>query len=566
MKKLIPIIIAIALICVIVGVNFGKSIFEKYSYGQDRADLNEYFGIFSQSDVSIILQDEIVENKAKLRNGVVYFDQDTIEEFFTNRFYVDTNENLLLYTTAVTTVKSELESNTYTGDGINASEDYVIAFVEKDKLYIAADFVKKVCNFSYELFENPYRIQLYTEWGEKTVAEIKSDTQVRWKAGVKSEILTDVYKGDVVELLEELDTWQKVKTSDGFIGYVEGFRLGTSSVEKEVAVNDALSDDFPSLTRDKKINLTWHNMEYPQDGGDLINILAYAKEVNVVSPTWFWIEDNNGTVSEIGNANYVETAHKMGIEVWALISDFHAGTDIDMNEVLGYTSKRIELENYLVNAVLAYGADGINIDFEKINSKAAPSYVQFIRELSLLCHAKNLVLSVDVAPPTEYTAHYNRGAQSLFVDYLIIMGYDEHYAGDPEAGSVSSIGWMKDGIENTLKYVPANKVINAVPFYTRVWKTTGGDVTSEAVTMQVSYDFISSNGIETQWDEATNQNYGEMNRGDTLYQVWLEDKDSMQIRLNVMSAYKLGGVASWCAGQEVPEIWDLFENYMKAAN
>ncbi len=216
----------------------------------------------------------------------------------------------------------------------------------------------------------------------------------------------------------------------------------------------------------------------------------------------------------------------------------------------------------LVSDALSYGVDGINIDFEKIKSEAAPHYIQFIRELSLVCHENNLILSVDVAPPTAYTAHYNRKAQSLFVDYLIIMGYDEHYAGDPEAGSVSSIGWMKDGIENTLKYVPANKVINAVPFYTRVWKTSGGDVTSEAVTMATSFDFINRNNITTKWDENTNQNYGEMTADGIFYQVWLEDEDSLEIRLNVMKAYNLAGIASWCIGQEEAGMWNLIENYM----
>lgn len=563
MKKLIPVIIAIVLIFVIVGVSFGKTIYDKYSYGQDRADLNEYFQIFGPSDISIILQDELIEAKGLLRNGDVYFDQDTIEELFTDRFYVDTNENLLLYTTAETTIVSELESKSYTNKGEEKSESYIISFVDKDKLYIAAEYIKKVCNFSYELFKDPNRVQVYTEWSDKRVADVKSDTQVRWKAGVKSEILTDVAKGDVVELLDEIDTWTKVKTSDGFIGYLETFRLSSARIEQETPVTGALNDVFTSLTEERKINLTWHNMEYPQDGAALRNIMANAKEVNVVSPTWYWFTDDEGNFESLANADYVESAHNMGMEVWALISDFHYGTDIDMHEVLSYTSKRTRIINELVSSALSYGVDGINIDFEKIKADAAADYVQFIRELSLVCHENNLILSVDVAPPTAYTAHYNRKAQSLFVDYLIIMGYDEHYAGDPEAGSVSSINWMKDGIENTLKYVPANKVINAVPFYTRVWKTSGGEVTSEAVTMAISFDFINRNGIQTTWDEATSQNYGEMTADGILYQVWLEDEDSLEVRLNVMSAYNLAGIASWCVGQEEPVMWDLIENYMQ---
>ena len=169
--------------------------------------------------------------------------------------------------------------------------------------------------------------------------------------------------------------------------------------------------------------------------------------------------------------DYTAAAHDMGLEVWALISDFHTGVEIDDYEILSYTSKRRNLVNELVASVLSYGADGINVDFEYVTSQCADHYVQFIRELAIACHENGLVISVDNYVPTEYTAHYNRHSQGEFVDYIIIMGYDEHYKGSPEAGSVSSIPWMQKGIETTVNLVPKERVINAVPFYTRVWKT-----------------------------------------------------------------------------------------------
>ena len=149
-----------------------------------------------------------------------------------------------------------------------------------------------------------------------------------------------------------------------------------------------------------------------------------------------------------------------------------------------------------------------------------------------------------------------------FADYIIIMGYDEHYKGSPEAGSVSSVPWMQKGIEDTLKYVPKERVINAVPFYTRVWMTEGEELKSEAVTMETSQDFLTRNGLTATWNEATYQNYAEATLGNVFYQVWMEDKDSMQVRLNVMKQTEIAGVASWKLGQETPDIWDLMELYM----
>ena len=181
--------------------------------------------------------------------------------------------------------------------------------------------------------------------------------------------------------------------------------------------------------------------------------------------------------------------------------------------------------------------------------------------MALACHANNLVLSVDNYVPTAYTSFYNREEQGKFADYVIIMGYDEHYAGS-DAGSVSSMPWMVKGIQDTVDVVPAEKVINAIPFYTRVWKTVGDETTSEAVTMQVAADFLARNGLEAKWDDATNQNYAEATIGGTFYQVWMEDLDSLKVRLNVIKESGIAGVAEWKLGQEIPEVWDLIEAYM----
>ncbi len=559
MKKVIPVIIAIVLIIIIGYMSFGKKIVDRYSYGTDRADLNDYFKIYSSSDIPIILQDARIDVYAHKIDGVIYFDQSMIEDYFTERFYVDTNENLLLYTMSDSTVSAELGGKTYTKDGETFTENYITCLVKDDTLYIAADYLKKFVNFSYEVFPEPDHMQLYTEWGRKTVADIKADTQVRWLAGVKSAILTDVAKDDVVEVLEVMDTWTKVKTKDSFIGYVENSKLTNERFEDETPVNDAFSDELICLVRDHKINLTWHNIEFPQDGADLKQALANTRSVNVVSPTWYRLSDNDGNFKNVANANYVDYAHGRGIEVWPLVSNLDY--KVDLYEILAYTSKRNRLVTELVADVVSRGADGINLDFENVPVAVSTHYVQFVRELGVECHKYNLVLSVDNYVPTEYTAHYNRHEQAKFADYIIIMGYDEHYVGSA-AGSVSSIPWMEKGIKDTINYVPARQVINAVPFYTRVWTTKGNEVTSQAVTMEVSQNFLTKNKIKPAYDDATKQNYGEVTIGKELWQVWLEDADSIKIRLNVMQAAGIAGVASWKLGQETPDIWTVIEAYM----
>ena len=563
MKKVIPVIVAIALIIIVVGVSFGKEIYDKYSYGQDWEDLNEYYTIISKDQVPIVLNSAIVPESGKEIDGALYFDYDTVCEYFTGRFYIDLNENLLLYTNPETTFVTEIGTDVYSDGTEEKTFPSVIALTKGDTLYIAVDYVKKFVNFSYERFEDPLRMVIYTEWDATKYADINKETKVRKKGGVKALILCDIAEGDTVEILEPMDEWTKVMTHDGFIGYVENKRLTNEREETPVAVTDVPEETFTSLRRDHKINLTWHNMEYPQGGAELRTAMNYVESVNVVSPTWFYLTDNDGNFKSLGNTDYVNAAHNMGAEVWALISNFHSGVDVSTLEVLSYTSKRKALIDSLVATTLSFGADGINLDFENMDSATTYHFVQFVRELSLECHKNNLVLSVDNYVPTEYTAHYNRREQGLFADYLIIMGYDEHYAGSPVAGSVSSIPWMQKGIEDTVALVGAEKVINAVPFYTRVWKETDGEVKSEAIDMKVQADFIARNGLTTTWNEETYQNYGEFESGGTNYKIWLEDTDSLSVRLNVMETLNIAGIASWCLGQETPDVWPLISAYMQ---
>ncbi len=560
MKKAIPVIVAIALILIIGGAYFGIQVLEKYSYSKEYADLNEYYALGGAEDTAIVLQDERIEEKAKFHDGCYYFDYATVRKYLNDRFYVDKTEGLLLYTTAVDTIRTEIGSKTYLQDGAEAQESYVLSYYEGETLYIAADYVKKFTNFSYEAFTEPNRMQVYTQWGEIKTASIKKNTAVRVKGGVKSDILKKVKKEDKVVILEEMETWTKVKTADAVIGYVENKRLSEAEVSEQIPVTDYVEPEFTSLTRDYKINLAWHQVWSADANSTLSNVMASTKAVNVISPTWFSLSDNEGNFTDIGSASYVEQAHNMGLEVWGLIDNF--STEIDTKVILSSTTKRTYLITNLVQTAKNYGLDGINIDFEQVVTEAGDDYIQFIRELSVVCRKEGIVLSVDNYVPSDYTKHYHREEQGRFVDYVIIMGYDEYYSGSGEAGPVASIDFVRDGIADTVAVVPENKVINAVPFYSRIWKTIGGAVDCESVAMDVATEFIANNGIETYWNEETSHNYGEAQIGETFYQVWLEDTQALQDKLNVMKQYNLGGVAGWKLGLENAAVWDLIEAYM----
>lgn len=563
MKKIIPVLVAIVLILIIAAVGFGTVLIDKYSYSKERADLNSYFGITGEDDVPIILQDAQIEEHARIWDNVCYFDFATVHLYFNDRFYEDRAENLLLYTTPDAIIRTDIGSTVYeTSTGESQDAGYVIARYEGDVLYVAADYVKQYANFSYELFTEPYRMQIYTQWEEQQAADITRDTQVRYQGGIKSDILTDAAQGDRVIILEEMENWTKVKTQDAFIGYVENKRLSEKYVEEPVPVTDYVEPEYASQTRDHKINLAWHAV-YSVEGNDtLTGLLSTTQSVNVICPTWFILTDNAGNFSSLASESYVSKAHEMGLEVWGLISNLSDSVTVDMYELLSRTSTRTYLIENLVSTALAYGLDGINIDFEHISDKTGEAFIEFIRELSIPCRANGIVLSIDNYVPMGFNSHYHREEQGIVADYVIIMGYDEHYSDSEEAGSVASINFVENGIAKTVEEVPPEKVINGIPFYTRIWETNGTTVTSQVVNMEMAAEYLNNHGIEKQWDEETCQNYGEYQSGNSYFQVWLEDADSIRVKLSVMDQYQIGGVAEWRLGLEEPMVWEVIAEYM----
>lgn len=562
-KKLIPTLFAIVLILLIAGVAVGSKVYEKYSYSSEQADKDAYFNIEADDEVAIILQDEIVEEKGRLLGTTLYFDFDTVEKYFTDRFYVNETEGVLLYTNATDVLKINIGEGSdvqYVSE-VGNTLGYKAAIYEDDTLYVAADYIKKFVNLSYELFDGPLHVQVYTQWDAYTEATINKDTNVRLKGGVKSEILEEANKDTKVRVLEEMESWSKVKTGTGYIGYVENKFLSDALTVQPTPVTDVPELVFPSVTHEGTVNMAFYQVFSAEANGNPREVLASTKGVNVISPTWYRLEGNEGLFTSISSADFVLRAHDMGVEVWALVTDVDS-EGIDFYTLLSSSIHRKTLIDGLMAEVDSLGLDGINIDFEQVGSDSGEDFVQFLRELSIETRKRGVVLSVDNYVPTEYTAHYNRKEQGLVVDYVVIMGYDEYYAGIGQAGSNASIDYVENGIIKTKEDVPAEKIINAVPFYTRVWENTSEGAKASTLTMANQADWVASTGVTPTWLEEYCQNYVEYTNGDgNTVQCWLEDTESIKVKLQVMEAQGIAGVACWKLGIEDAAIWDVMEQY-----
>lgn len=574
MKKALPVIIALVLIIIIGGVAFGGKLIDKYSYSKELADLDEYYGVTNgagleaDGNLAIVLQDEMIEEQAVVRDGMVYFDQNMVRDFFNDTFYVDAGEQKLLFTTATDTKMALFgEKGYYDGEGAHQT-DYVVCYAAEDKVYIAAEYARKFANFSYERFDR--HLQLYTEWGVATIYTIGKNTQLRVQGGIKSPILRELAAGEKVELVEEMESWSKVKTSDSMIGYVENKRLTNLDTEVETPVTDYVQEEYTSVSMEGRVNLGWHAIGGAGGNDTLADMVKEGKGINVIAPTWFSLKDSDGELfRSYASAKYVERAHGYGLKVWGVWDDFNYRLDnqtqVDSYGILSSTTRRQAMAQNMVDTAMELGLDGINIDFEELTDEARPHFNQFLRELSVLCRKNGLVLSVDDKVPLNSLNTQRFDIQGLVVDYVIMMGYDEHWGGCQEAGSVASMEFVTGGLDRILEHVPAKKVINALPFYTRLWKTEGTAVTDTAIPVRNVEECLKNYGktLEmAEWDEALCQNYIEW-QGDnnTLYQMWIEDTESLRVKLNAMGARNIGGVAVWRLGFGTKAAWELTAAY-----
>ena len=561
--RVVPVMFALLLFILIGGFAAGRFLYQKYSPSKEMADLNEYFGLESDQDMAVVVNQENVGDMARLIDGKVYVHVDTVAQYIDDRYYWDATENLYLYALPKELVSVGVGSSSYTVAKASQDEGYVILRADGSDAYVALDFLQKYTNFTYQYWEEPNRVRIVTAFGSKDIITVQKDTAVRWKAGIKSDILSKVSKGTELFVLdepEEIDQWTRVLTEDGFIGYIRDSKISDIG-QKEETAPEFTEPEYTSISKDYKINMTWHQVTNMEANNYLLNKIADAKGLTTISPTWFSIADTDGNISSLASQSYVTYAHQQGLEVWGLVDNFKDG--VSTYETLSRTSSRQRLVNQLTAAAIQYGLDGINVDFELIAQDCARAYIEFIRELSIMCRINGIVLSVDNYVPTASSDHYNRAEQGVFADYVIIMGYDEHYSGSEEAGSVASYPYVEQGIQKMLEEVPKEKVINAVPFFTRFWKTdVEGSVTSEAIGMDEEDVKVQNNNAEKVWNETCKQYYVEFDYDGSTYQMWMEEENSIEEKMKLIKQYDLAGVSSWRLGYERSSIWDVILKYV----
>lgn len=557
-KKAAPVLVVLILIVLVGAAGVGSFLINRYKPGTEYMAGNEYFNLTDENSVALIQNGELLEEQAVLIGGEPYAAYTYVESQLNSCFYWDEETKGILLTTSggVQTLLLGDAAVAKTPGGQPAVQQ------ESDgKFYISLDVVKEYTDLDYAYYSDPNRVVIRNEWDGVEQAMVQSGTaQVRQKGGIKSLILADVQKGDTLLYLENLDNWCKVMTADGYTGYIQTEDI---SEPEAIEARTAKKDSYERITRDHKINLVWHQSTSTESNDAMAEMTAEMTGVNVISPTWFSVTDGTGTISSLASADYVKLAHDAGREVWGLIDNFNEAFDETTD--LAYASVRSRIIEQLLAEAASCGMDGINVDFENLKEAGIPHYLQFLRELTSAAHAQNLVVSVDTPVPQAYTMYYQRGEQARFVDYMIVMAYDEHFAGSEEAGSVSSLPFVQQAVEEMTRVMPADQVICGIPFYTRVWTEKFGQsaITSEVLGMDGAKNYAKENQMTETWDASLGQNVATVETSDARYTIWMEDEQSMEEKLKVIQSADLAGVAEWKLGFECADVWSLISEYIE---
>lgn len=557
-KKAAPVLVVLILIVLVGAAGVVSFLINRYKPGTEYMAGNEYFNLTDENSVALIQNGELLKEQAVLIGGEPYAAYTYVESQLNSCFYWDEETKGILLTT------SGGVQTLLPGDAAVAKTPGGQPAVQQESdgtVYISLDVVKEYTDLDYAYYSDPNRVVIRNEWDGVEQATVQSDTaQVRQKGGIKSLILADVQKGDTLLYLENLDNWCKVMTADGYTGYIQTEDI---SEPEAIEARTAKKDSYERITRDHKINLVWHQSTSTESNDAMAEMTAEMTGVNVISPTWFSVTDETGTISSLASADYVKLAHDAGREVWGLIDNFNEAFDETTD--LAYASVRSRIIEQLLAEAASCGMDGINVDFENLKEAGIPHYLQFLRELTSAAHAQNLVVSVDTPVPQAYTMYYQRGEQARFVDYMIVMAYDEHFAGSEEAGSVSSLPFVQQAVEEMTRVMPADQVICGIPFYTRVWTEKFGQsaITSEVLGMDGAKNYAKENQMTETWDASLGQNVATVETSDARYTIWMEDEQSMEEKLKVIQSADLAGVAEWKLGFECADVWSLISKYIE---
>lgn len=496
-----------------------------------------------------------LKNDVLVKDDVVYISQDDVENFFDGDIYYDSKYDQIVTTSdtkvaALPIGKKQIEINS---SKVNL---YAETIEENGEYYIPfSEISKSVYNVETKYVKNTDTVVIVSLDRKLVYANSSKDNKVKYQPTFFSKTVDTIKRGDNVTVVTTEDTnngWTKITTENGKIGYVK---------DKTLVNAQAVREDFELDKQiDGKVSLAW---DYFSEYASAPTRTGKIEGVNVVSPAFISLkQQGKGEIStNIGNAGvqYINWAHNNGYKVWALASN-NSWKDTT-SEIINDYRLREKFINNIIDVVVKYNLDGINLDFENIYESDKNAYSKLVLELAPRLREIGKVLSVDVTAPdgsADWSLCYNRNLIGKAADYIVFMAYDQNGISSTEPGTTAGYDWVETNVNKFLKQeeVESEKIILGIPFYTRIWKTNSeGKSTSEVVFMKDIYKRIPSDAT-IEWNDELKQNYVEYKQNDFTYKIWIEDITSIKEKLSLVNKYNLSGASFWAKDRETNETWD----------
>ncbi|HYE84316.1 MAG TPA: glycosyl hydrolase family 18 protein [Clostridia bacterium] len=523
---------------------------------------------YSPDKMNFVVEGNIVQEGYSpiLENGQLLFPIEAVREYIDPKVHWDENASKVVFTTKDKVLIMKTGKLTAMVNALPVDLNIPVRLVE-GRPYIPVQMLDTMFGIELQWIEENNLAVLDYQKNTVQIAEVQKDNRsiriepALWSPAVKK----DIDKGEILRVFGEREKWYKVRSEDGFIGYIEKKHVRTELIASGSEMPEPVTGSTAWKPDKGKINMTW---EYVGNRNPDVSKLKSIEGLDVVSPTWFNIVDKQGTVMNKADGGYVNWAHRNNYKVWALVGN---GSDPDItHEFLNNTDTREKITQQLLIYAKLYKLDGINIDFENIYLKDKNMLTQFMRELTPLLKEQGLTVSIDVtfrSSSENWSMCYDRKALAEIVDYIAVMAYDQHWAASPVAGSVAEFGWVESNLIRILEEVPNEKVLLGLPFYTRVWKEQTVDgklkVSSSAVSMDTVEKVLKERKPKVTWNEESGQHYTEYKVGKVTNKIWIEDNESINLKTSLVHKYNLAGAASWRKGFESEDIWAVLQDSLK---
>ena len=519
----------------------------------------------SKNEINLIINNRNVTANLKHQvineNGIIYVSMDDIENYFDRYIHIEDEINEIVTTYDKQIASIGFETNKLTLNG-STKKTQAHAITKEEVIYLPISEMQEV--YGIELSVTEKNVVLDSLSRKQVKAYAKSNISVKWKADIFSKTVDKVKKGDILIAIEENDKgWTRVRTENGEVGYVKTSKLTNYTTVREDLVEEKQIQG--------KVNMFWDYyskyVKCPDRTGQVI------EGVNVVSPSFFYIDDDGEFQDKVGDAGkaYIEWAHSNGYKVWPMLQNDEAGIKVTSTIINSY-AKRQELIEKIVEVCVEYQLDGINIDFENMYEADKDKFSRFIIELEPRIKEIGGVLSVDVTAPDgdpNWSLCYDRNVIAHVADYIVFMAYDQYGNSSTKPGTTAGFNWVETNIIKFIENedVEPSKIILGIPFYTRQWTIdSNGKIKKDDSGVVSMLNIKIPNNVEKQWDEEQQQYYIEYKSGNDTIKMWIEDGTSIAAKVSLVTKYGLAGTSGWRKDMETSNVWSIINNELTKAN